>query len=267
MGLVALGLQLVLPLFGPDPASTKANDRFVVLAGQPIPYTLLRSKRRSIGFQIDGRGLTVSAPRWAAIRDIEAALLEKSKWILRKLVEWRQHEEKRKKLAIEWRDGIEFPLLGGAVSLRLGDRSESGANTTVERDPSSGRVTVLWLHLPPNANAEQCSNAAQAWCQQQARAVFTDRLAFFAQQTGRSPRRWGLSSAKTRWGSCTADGHIRLNWRLVHFPLDVIDYVIAHELSHMEQMNHSPQFWETVGRLMPDFQKAKQTLADYPQDW
>jgi predicted metal-dependent hydrolase len=275
MGLAALGLQLVLPLFGLDspapavaPKSTnRDSERHVILAGQAVPYTLLRSKRRTIGFQIDGRGLTVSAPRWAALRDIDQALQEKSKWILRKLVEWRQHEEKRKKLTIDWRDGVAFPLLGNMITLRLGDRSEAGSNTTLECDAQTGKPSILWLHLPPNASADQCSDTAQAWCQQQARAIFTERLDFFAQQTGRRPSRWGLSSAKTRWGSCTADGHIRLNWRLVHFPLDVVDYVIAHELSHMEQMNHSPQFWETVGRLMPEFEKAKQTLAQYPQDW
>ncbi len=275
MGLAALGLQLVLPLFGldaPAPQVTSAKpardgERIVMLAGQSIPYSLLRSKRRTIGFQIDGRGLTVSAPRWAALRDIEQALQEKSTWILRKLVEWRQHEEKRKKLAIDWRDGVAFPLLGSMVTLRLGDRTEAGSNTTVELDRVTGKPAVLWLHLPPNASDDQCSDTAQAWCQQQARVVFTERLEFFFQQTGRRPNRWGLSSAKTRWGSCTADGHIRLNWRLVHFPLDVVDYVIAHELSHMEQMNHSPQFWETVSRLMPEFEQAKKTLAQYPEDW
>ncbi|MEH6303933.1 DUF45 domain-containing protein, partial [Salmonella enterica subsp. enterica serovar London] len=64
---------------------------------------------------------------------------------------------------------------------------------------------------------------------------------------------YALSSAATRWGSCTADGKIRLNWRLVHFPLSLIDYVVAHELAHLKEMNHSPRFWDTVESIFPEF--------------
>jgi predicted metal-dependent hydrolase len=72
--------------------------------------------------------------------------------------------------------------------------------------------------------------------------------------------RLSLSSASTRWGSASADGSIRLNWRLVHFGLPVIDYVVAHELAHLREMNHSEAFWDVVRSVMPDFEQARGTL-------
>ena len=70
----------------------------------------------------------------------------------------------------------------------------------------------------------------------------------------------------TRWGSCTPDGAVRLNWRLVHFPLEIIDYVIAHELAHLRELNHGPRFWSTVGELFPDFDRARAWLRNFPDD-
>jgi predicted metal-dependent hydrolase len=71
-----------------------------------------------------------------------------------------------------------------------------------------------------------------------------------------------LSSAITQWGSCTVGGKIRLNWRLIHFALPMIDYVIAHELSHLREMNHGPRFWATVQSIFPEFEAAKKVLRD-----
>jgi len=120
--------------------------------------------------------------------------------------------------------------------------------------------------LPPNAAPEQLRDAVHAWLQARAREVFAQRLPLYARRLGREPRRWGLSSARTRWGSCGPDGSIRLNWRLVHFPLDVVDYVIAHELAHLEHLDHSPRFWATVQALLPEFEPARRRLRDFPDD-
>ncbi|MEG1054671.1 MAG: M48 family metallopeptidase, partial [Janthinobacterium sp.] len=75
-----------------------------------------------------------------------------------------------------------------------------------------------------------------------------------------------LSSAGTRWGSCTIERKIRLNWRLIHFSLPLIDYVVAHELSHLLEMNHSPRFWATVESIYPDYDGAKQALRKRSQE-
>jgi predicted metal-dependent hydrolase len=97
---------------------------------------------------------------------------------------------------------------------------------------------------------------------QQAKLNFTQRLNHFAPQLGVQWKRLSLSNASSRWGTASADGSIRLNWRLIHFKQDVIDYVVAHELSHLRVMNHSPQFWETVGSLVPDYQQRRNALNE-----
>jgi len=96
-----------------------------------------------------------------------------------------------------------------------------------------------------------------SWLQAEARRVLGSRLQLLAARQQVQPRSWSLSSARTQWGTCTHDGHIRLNWRLVHFPLPVIDYVVAHELARLQEMNHGPSFWRAVGRLLPGFEAAR----------
>ena len=90
------------------------------------------------------------------------------------------------------------------------------------------------------------------------------RLDHFAPRLGVRWQRLGLSSAGTRWGSAPADGSIRLNWRLVHFALPIIDYVVAHELAHLRVMDHSPRFWDTVRTVVPDYADLRGQLKSEP---
>ena len=109
-------------------------------------------------------------------------------------------------------------------------------------------MRLLRVALLPTASATQIRDAVQAWLMRQALDLFAQRLA--------------LSSAGTRWGSARSDGSIRLNWRLLHFALPVIDYVVAHELSHLRVMNHSPLFWDTVRSVVPDYPVQRTRLKD-----
>ena len=90
--------------------------------------------------------------------------------------------------------------------------------------------------------------------------MFEERCGLFTQRLGVRYTRLGLSSAQTRWGSASASGSIRLNWRLIHFAMPTIDYVVAHELAHLREMNHSPRFWDVVRSVLPDYEAARMTL-------
>jgi len=116
--------------------------------------------------------------------------------------------------------------------------------------------------LPQQAGADQIRDMTQAWLMRQARQLFIERLDHFAPQLGVQWRKLSLSNAGTRWGSARTDGSIRLNWRLVHLRLPVIDYVVAHELAHLRLMDHSPRFWETVGSVMPDYAERRGQLRE-----
>ena len=121
---------------------------------------------------------------------------------------------------------------------------------------------TLHVGLPQTAAPEQIRDAVQSWLQRQARRIFEQRCAHFAERLGVRMRRLSLSSARTRWGSASADGSVRLNWRLIHFGLSTIDYVVAHELAHLREMNHSPRFWDVVRSVVPDYERARGTLKD-----
>ncbi len=116
--------------------------------------------------------------------------------------------------------------------------------------------------MPTPATPEQIRDVVQSWLQRQARRIFEERCALYAPRLQVQVRRIGLSSAATRWGSANADGSIRLNWRLVHFGMAVIDYVVAHELAHLREMNHSPAFWDVVRSVLPDYEHARAALRD-----
>jgi predicted metal-dependent hydrolase len=236
------------------------SQRELLLAGHRVAYELRRSRRRSIGFVVGAEGLSVSAPRWVGVAEIEAALREKAAWILRKLQEQRERASRLAAARVDWREGASVPFLGEPVILVLDARATGAVlHTDAESLPGVPRLT-LHLGLPQTAEPDQIRDLVQSWLQRQAKRVFEERCKHFAQLLGVRMGRLSLSSAATRWGSASADGSIRLNWRLVHFGLPVIDYVVTHELAHLREMNHSPAFWDVVRSALPGFEAARVVL-------
>jgi predicted metal-dependent hydrolase len=233
------------------------GQRRLQLGGQQIDYTLQRSTRRTIGFVIGDSGLRVTAPRWVLLGDIEQAIRVKEAWILAKLQQRYEHAAERARQQMEWRDGASLPYLGGALTLRL--RPASTPAVAVHHDESTGELAV---HLPDGAEEQALKDIVREWLQRQAHALFAQRLPHYAVQLGVQYHAFRLTSARTQWGSCTAKGMIRLNWRLVHFSQAQIDYVIAHELAHLREMNHSPRFWALVESVFPDHAAARKVLRE-----
>ena len=233
-----------------------AGHRRLRLDDHALDYRLLRSKRRTIGFLIDDEGLRVTAPRWVTVAEIELAITEKRAWIFKKINEQRERSVRRLQPPMEWRDGARLPYLGADIVVRIAD----SANTGIRFDE---QTRELHVSLPTSATEQQLKDRVQGWLQAEAKRVFAERLDIYASKLGVTFKGFALSSASTQWGSCTADGRIRLNWRLMHFALPNIDYVVAHELSHLREMNHGPQFWATVQSLLPEFETARKALRDH----
>ena len=235
-------------------------SREVLLEGHVVAFELRRARRRSIGFVVGPEGLTVSAPRWVGGADIDTALRAKARWILRKLHEQRERARRLEQARIEWRDGTILPFLGDTVIVVVDPRATGAVLRSAQGTlPGVPRLT-LHVGLPHEAEPARLRDAVQGWLQRQARRVFEERCAHYAARLGVCMRRLSLSSAATRWGSASADGSIRLNWRLVHFGLPVIDYVVAHELAHLREMNHSEAFWAVVRSVVPDVEAARGAL-------
>jgi predicted metal-dependent hydrolase len=238
-------------------------NRELRLGDAVVAYLFQRAKRRTIGFVVGPDGLVVRAPKWTPVFEVEAALREKSNWIQRKLGESRERQTRQHEARIEWSDGVVLPLFGEPVHVVLDPGHRFGA-VGASLEVGSGTVVeqVLRVGLPTNATPQQIRDAVQAWLMRHAREHFQQRLNHFAPLLQVQWKKLSLSSAGTRWGSARSDGSIRLNWRLIHFRPAVIDYVVAHELSHLRVMDHSPRFWDTVRSVVPEYSELRRQLKD-----
>lgn len=249
-----------VPVAPDRPAPTApAAEHVIDLDGRRVAYRLKRSRRRSIGFVVGDAGLVVTAPLRAARRDIDAALVEKRRWILKRLAE---HAERAARVAaarIEWRDGMTLAYLGSPLRVvldpGLGERGEAGPVVAATAQPAT-----LCLGLPHDVDPRRLRDALRAWLERQARLRFAARCRDFEPRLGVRATRLTLSSAATRWGSAHASGAIRLHWRLIQLAPETIDYVVAHELAHLREMNHGPRFWRAVRSVVADCDAARRAL-------
>jgi predicted metal-dependent hydrolase len=229
-------------------AHPRAN-RETVLEGMRVAYLFQRVRRRSIGFVVGPDGLEVRAPKWVTLKEVELGLQERGEWVLRK---WAELQERQKNIRqIEWREGASLDYLGAPIQLHL--------------SPQNGRSELndqrqLLLALPHTAETSQIRDAVQAWLMREAKTLFEQRLNHFAPLMGVQWQRLSLSNAGSRWGSARVDGAIRLNWRLIHLKPEAIDYVVVHELAHLQEMNHSPAFWKVVADILPDHLERRKAL-------
>jgi predicted metal-dependent hydrolase len=238
----------------------RANRR-IKLGEVEVAYEFKRGKRRTIGLSVGKEGLTVSAPRWTPLGEVEALIRDKAAWVLEKLQKAHERVGEMAQARTVWADGVAFDFLGERVRLLLDPAHNfSQVGAELQASAEAGGLPALRLGVAGNANETQVRDAAQAWLMRQAQRVFTERLDHFAPLLGVTYNRLRLSSAGTRWGSASVDGTIRLNWRLVHLKMEMVDYVVVHELSHLRHMDHSAQFWNVVAEVMPDHVQRRRAL-------
>lgn len=238
-------------------------NRLLKLGSCEVAYEFKRGKRRTIGLSVGPEGLSVSAPRWTPLGEVDAMLHEKATWVLDKLQQAQKRAGEMAKARTVWANGAELNFLGQPVRLVIDpahDFAQVGAVLESAAVHTTDAVSTLRLGLAHNAGEAQIRDAAQAWLMRQAKRLFAERLDHFAPLLGVRYERLRLSSAGTRWGSASADGTIRLNWRLIHLKMDMVDYVVVHELSHLRHMDHSPQFWDVVASVMPDHPQRRKAL-------
>ncbi len=232
-------------------SGTTLHTHDLLLGQQVVPYQLLRSKRRSIGFLINDHGLRITAPNWVSQAEIHSAIISKQRWILEKLQARKERIAQPAMAPAAIADGSVLPFLGLPVTLQV----RYGKSSHFDE-----KTATIVLNLPADASQEKIQKHLLLWLMNQARRRFSERLPLFAAQLGVQYHSFSLSNATTRWGSCNSQGKIRLNWRLIHYAPHLIDYVLVHELAHLREMNHSPRFWATVQSVFPHYATARAEL-------
>lgn len=212
-----------------------------ILARMPIQIDeFIRAKRRTISIQVRADGkVIVRAPQRVAEKVVRAFVESKADWIERKKAEV---ATRIPVTAHQFRDGELFLLLGREISLRL----VSGQRAAL----TLSDAFLLSQKSQPNA-----ANIFEKWYKTYALTVLTERVNLYAARHGFAPGRIRITSARTRWGSCSSNGTLSFTWRLIMAPLEVVDYVVIHELVHLRVHNHSKTFWDSVSALMPDYKR------------
>jgi predicted metal-dependent hydrolase len=211
---------------------------------------IIRSRRKTLSLLIDEQGkLIVRAPSTATDRDIHALVERKRPWI-----ESKQRMARERYRELQGRgfgEGAAYPYLGTRYPLRHLPAEDGGAPFVF-----TGREFLIL-----NDRIDDAGKLMTAWYREQAQRIIPERVNRYAALSGTSFERVRITGAMKRWGSCTSTGNLNFSWRLVMAPLEVIDYVVVHELSHRKEQNHSSRFWTEVERVMPEYRTYRAWLS------
>ena len=222
-----------------------------------IEFTLRRSHRRkkTVEVSISGGAVLVAAPMRTPMSEIQAIVRKRSGWILGKLAASRQEPP-----SLQLVSGETLPYLGREIRLLMDD---AGVRRPSAHLDGEMLLVSVPASLPEGERREKAQTAVVSWYMERAREFLTASVARWLPAMGRSKAPSVLvREQKARWGSCSADGTLRFNWRLAMLEPDLIDSVVVHELAHLDVMNHSPAFWEVVLKVMPDARERRKRLGE-----
>ena len=212
-----------------------------------LDYRLERARRKSIGLIITTEGLLIRAPKWTPLYEIDAAITERTVWIKAALA---RQAARRAQLAA-YRDGGHVLFRGNKLKVEV----HQGLFDSIDLSEKHCIVTTRDGAFNADAFDAELKRIARVELLEIARNMATDAGLPLASVT--------LSSARTMWGSCTSTGRVRLNFRLLQLAPELMRHVVAHELAHLVEFNHSKRFWAIVQRLDPNTKAHKRAIKGY----
>ncbi len=226
-------------------AAENTLPRLIILGGRALEYRFARRRRRTLGITVDSDGLRVVAPMSASWHEVESFLHAKERWILAKLEEWSRVPPPK---VLKGATGESLPLFGKPLVLEVRESHDRAVRRHDDRlvvtAPGPGHVLETLI----------------GWLKSRALEALVPRADHFASRLGIPAPRVRLSRGRTQWGVCTKGGAIGLNWRLVHLDPALADYVVAHEVAHLVELNHSKRFWDQLSGLYPVWREARRRL-------
>ena len=204
---------------------------------------IIKSNRKSITLVIDESGeLIVRAPRFVSDREIMKLVEAKRDWIIKRRQEIEKTDKLKQELIIK--NGSVIPFMGEDRTISIGEYRRIMLTET--------EIQVPMVHDP--------EKVFRKWVKMQALYTLQESVEHYAEQMGLSYENVKLSTARTSWGTCTSKRVLRFSWRLILCPIEILDYVVVHELSHIRHMNHSQEFWTCVAAVLPDHKNRRKWL-------
>jgi predicted metal-dependent hydrolase len=218
-----------------------------IIQGDGFKVSIVKSSRRkTMALKVTHKGVSIHIPSMLPIVIAETFIERKTPWIQKKL----QQQSQQQLLARQFTDNETFFFLGEPYALRLvQENTIATVNKTQQHIVFHGRLNRL--------SKKAIRSTLICWYKQHAEQYLNSRTAWFSNKTGLTPRSITIKTYKARWGSCNSHLDIQFNWKLIQAPPDIIDYVIIHELCHIQHHNHSPAFWQVVEKYYPDFKLAR----------
>jgi len=207
---------------------------------------IIRSKRKTIALIVKPDGsVVVRAPMRVPVAYIREFVEKNAQWITKKKAEVQSIVRPASKRFV---DGEEFMFLGKAYPLQL----VNGQKSPLRLEEGTFKLA--------RSTVKNAARVFERWYRTEALHILKERVEWYAGQYGFEYKKIGITSARTRWGSCSASGSLNFSWRLILTPPEVVDYVVVHELAHTQIHNHSRTFWKKVRSIMPEYDQHRKWL-------
>ena len=235
--------------------AVSSGQGVINLQGQEVAYHLHRVRRRKrLTVLVDAKcEIQVRVPWRVTLTQVEQFVHDNASWVLKRL----QHVQKVLAEKPTLQEGCLLPFLDDSLQLCYGTTQIR----SVFRDGD-----CLWV-LATDRSPQALANLLEPWYRQQAQQYLSTSLQTWSGKLGLPFKRLTIRDQKSRWGSCSAQKTISLNWRLMFLPTNLIDYVLVHELCHLRHMNHSAEFWAMVAGFIPEYAVYRRRLRFFPSPW
>ncbi|MBN1216308.1 MAG: M48 family metallopeptidase [Candidatus Lokiarchaeota archaeon] len=227
------------------------------LGDNSITYNIIRTNRKTVGISVKPNGLViVRVPYQLDLDKINTIIYKKRQWIT-KVIEKNKQVILPDPLKDEIISGNTFLLKNKLITLKIYPIEQKYPKISF-----SSRVLNIYINknLSKKERFEKIKQILVKWYKKKALNVIKNRIGKYLKYLDDKPKEIKVRDYKIRWGTCTSDKRLIFNWRIIMAPVDVIDYVIVHELAHIEVPNHSTKFWNKVESLFPDYKKMKEWL-------
>ncbi len=230
----------------------------ITFGATTVPYVIVRSRRRRKTMSITlhpEHGVRVAVPAKTAPRLVRTFVQQRAEWIVRRTAEATRHPQR-----LMFVTGERLPYLGEQLPLYVDEGSIRRVRVALEG--GSFRVAAP-AGLGEELRATAIERGVIDWYRERAQEHLAARAEFWSGHVDCTATRVLARDQRSRWGSCSADGTLRFNWRLIMADPEVIDYVVVHELTHTRVRNHSTEFWIELAKTMPDYRSQRSRLRDF----